>query len=161
MKKIRQQFLNLFKPGKYVTTTIYSKKLKKENKIGVANVTIHHDGDNLDENISISVTHSGENNHCEKVCYHFNGSKILKVHTSNLTVSSHHGDKLYLSKNKNLISPGEGFSHIHKCYVKYKKFYSSDGNEIVVKSYIKKNYDDIFSLQSVTRFTPFKDQGSF
>ena len=152
---VKNEFLQLFKPGKYTTTTTYCKKLKnKGKKIGIANITIHYDTDNIDEGVSISIIHSGENNHCEKVCYHFNDSEILKVHTSNLTVASHHGDKLYLSKNKNLISSGEGFSHINNCYVKYKKIYSNDGNNIVIKSYIKKKFDDTCSLQSITRFTP-------
>ena len=86
--------LELFKQGKYQTTTTYSKELNKENKIGIANITIHEHDDIDKKNISISIAHSGENNHYEKVCFHFNGSEILKVHTSNLTTASHQGTKL-------------------------------------------------------------------
>ena len=153
--KIRISMLELFKQGKYQTTTTYSKELNKENKIGIANITIHEHDDIDKKNISISIAHSGENNHYEKVCFHFNGSEILKVHTSNLTTASHQGTKLYFSNNKKLVSAGKGFSHIHKCYVEYKKYYSSDGDDIIVKLYTKKN-KDFFSLQSTTRLIPYK-----
>jgi hypothetical protein len=154
-EKIRTSLLALFKQGKYQTTTTYSKELNKDPKIGIANITIHDDTDSIDKKNSISITHSGENNHCEKVCFHFNESEIIKIHTSNLTIASHQGSKLYFSKNKKLVSSGKGFSHIHKCYVEYKKFYSNDGNKIIVKSYTKKKYDHNFSLQSITQLTPY------
>lgn len=102
------------------------------------------------------MTHSGEDNHSEKTCYHFNNSEVNKVHTSDLTNASSYGNKLYLSKNKKIVSLGKGYSHIHKCHVKYKKIVSKDDNDIVLKTYIKKN-NDKYSLQSVTRLIPYSN----
>lgn len=150
MEKVKKEFLQLFTEGNYIINTTYSKKLKKENRIGIGSIT-HEDVDG--GGTSVFMTHSGEDNHYEKVCFLFNDSEVNKVHTSKLTNATSYGNKLYLSKNKNLMSSGKGFSHIHKCYIEYKKIVSKDDDDIVLKTYIKKN-NDKFSLQSVTRLTP-------
>lgn len=137
--------------GSYVSITTYP--YKKDKKIGVATIskTIHEDDP---DNVTITITHSGASGHFESFQLHFTEKQSIAIHTSNMTTASHHGTRLYVTKNKKIVSEGSGYSHISGCIVNFKRvFDKNEDNNVIIRTYINKQDDNFknYKLQSTTK----------
>jgi hypothetical protein len=138
--------------GSYVSVTTYPYN-KKDKKIGVATMskTIHEDDP---DHVTLTITHSGENGHFESFQSHFTEKNAIAIHTSNMTIASHHGSRLYVTKNKKIVSEGSGYSHISGCIVNFKRvFDKNEDGHVIIRTYINTQDDNFknFKLQSTTK----------